>query len=71
MAMTLRIEKEDKALLEKIARRRGMSRQKTILQLVREEGERLNLHENPFTAIPRISSTLSSHDALNDERKPY
>lgn len=71
MAMTLRIEKEDKALLEKIAQRRGISRQKTILQLVREEGERLNLQENPFSAIPRISSTLSSYDALNDERKPY
>ena len=71
MAMTLRIEKNDKALLEKIAQRRGISRQKAILQLVREEGERLNLHENPFRTIPRISSALSSHDALNDERKPY
>ena len=69
--MTLRIDDTDRELLEKIAQKRGISRQKTILQLVREEGERLNLQENPFLKIPRISSPLPSSDALADERKTY
>ena len=68
MAMTLRIDEKDGELLEKIAQKRGVSRQKVLLQLVREESDRLQLRENPFMKISRISSALSSSQALENER---